>query len=430
MALYVLLFFSIFLLISRCFDFFATRFRGFSQMEPIKILDNVYWVGAVDYDIRDFHGYLTPRGSTYNAYLIIDDKITLIDGVKHGFEEELLSRVAKIVDPQKIDHLVSNHAEMDHSGGIPEIMKVIGASKPVYASKLGVQALSGQFQGSGLNLQAVGDKLSIGKEELQFVETRMIHWPDSMFSFLPSKGVLFTQDGFGMHLASPQRFDDELDEGVWGPLALNYYANILTLYSAPIAKILEKAVSSGLIAATKVICPDHGLIWRKNPGRIVELYSEWVQQKPKNKAVVVFDTMWHSTEFMARELTDSLTALGVEAKYQSLKNIHRSQAVTECYEAAAIIVGSPTINNQMFPSVADFLNYAKGLKFRNKIGGAFGSFGWSGEAPKLVQTELEAMGYALPAPEVRYRWAPLEKDLGPIRDLAKTIAEAIKKAVA
>jgi flavorubredoxin len=399
-------------------------------MEPIKIVDNVYWVGAVDYDIRDFHGYLTPKGSSYNAYLIIDEKITLIDSVKHGFEEELLSRVSKIVDPQKIDQLVSNHAEMDHSGGIPEVMRAIGLNKPVYASKLGVQALGGQFQNASLNLNAVGDKLSLGKQELQFVETRMIHWPDSMFSFLPGPGVLFSQDGFGFHLASPQRFDDELSEDFWGPLAINYFANILTLYTAPIAKILEKAVSSGLIGQTKIICPDHGLIWRKNPGRIVELYSEWVQQKPKNKAVIVFDTMWHSTEFMARELTDRLYNLGIVARYMSLKNVHRSQAATECYEAAAIIVGSPTINNQMFPSVADFLQYAKGLKFRNKIGGAFGSYGWSGEAPKLVQAELASMGYELPSPEVRYHWVPLEKDLEPIRQFAETIAAAIKKAVA
>ncbi|MDR1577365.1 MAG: FprA family A-type flavoprotein [Deltaproteobacteria bacterium] len=398
-------------------------------MEPVKILDNIYWVGAVDYDIRDFHGYLTPKGSTYNAYLVIDDKITLIDAVKHGFEGELLSRIAKIVDPKKIDQVVSNHAEMDHSGGLPNILKYIGLQKPVYASKVGVQNLGAQFQGAGLNLQPVGEKLSLGQQELHFVETRMIHWPDSMFSFLPNVGVLFSQDGFGMHLASPQRFDDEVSEDIWGPQALNYFANILTLYTDPIGKILEKAVASGLIAQVKLICPDHGLIWRKDPSRILTLYKQWVQQKPKNKAVVVFDTMWHSTELMARELTDALTNLGVEAKFQNLKTSHRSQVATECFEAAAILVGSPTINNQLYPSVADFLCYAKGLKFKNKIGGAFGSYGWSGEAPKLVQTELAAMGYDLPSPEVRYRWAPLEKDLNPIRDLAKSIAEAIKKVV-
>ncbi|MDR1085492.1 MAG: FprA family A-type flavoprotein [Deltaproteobacteria bacterium] len=399
-------------------------------MDPIKILDNVYWVGAVDYDIRDFHGYLTPKGSTYNAYLVVDDKITLIDTVRHGFEEELLSRVAKVVDPAKIDQVVSNHAEMDHSGGLPEIMKAIGLSKPVYASKLGVQALGGQFQNAGLNLQAVGASLSLGKEELTFMETRMIHWPDSMFSFLAARGILFSQDGFGLHLASTQRFDDELGENVWGPLALNYFANILTPYTAPISKILETVVSSGLAARIKIICPDHGLIWRKDPGRILQHYQEWVQQKPKNKAVIVFDTMWHSTEFMARELTDCLRVAGIETRYQSLKNTHRSQVVTECYEAAAVLVGSPTINNQMFPSVADFLNYARGLKFKNKIGGAFGSYGWSGEAPKQVQAELAAMGYQLPAPEVRFKWVPLEKDLDGVRQLGKTVAEAVKKAVA
>ncbi|MDR1607674.1 MAG: flavodoxin domain-containing protein [Deltaproteobacteria bacterium] len=398
-------------------------------MEPVKILDNIYWVGAVDYDIRDFHGYLTPKGSTYNAYLIVDEKITLIDTVKHGFEGELLSRVAKIVDPKKIDQVISNHAEMDHSGGLPEILKYIGLEKPVYASKVGVQNLGAQFQGAGLNILPVAEKLSVGQQDIHFVETRMIHWPDSMFSFLPKVGVLFSQDGFGLHLASPQRFDDEVDEKIWYPQALNYFANILTLYTDPIAKILEKAVSSGLIGQTKIICPDHGLIWRQNPSRIVELYCKWVQQKPTNKAVIVFDTMWHSTEYIARELTDALAILGVETKYQSLKNIHRSQVVTECFEAAAIIVGSPTINNQMYPSVADFLCYAKGLKFKNKIGAAFGSYGWSGESAKLIQAELTSMGYNLPSPEVRIRWVPLEKDLGPIHDLAKTVAEAIKKVV-
>jgi flavorubredoxin len=396
-------------------------------MEPIKITDKVFWVGAVDYDIRDFHGYLTPKGSTYNAYLIMDKEITLIDTVKHGFEEELLSRISKVVDPSKISRIVSNHAEMDHSGSLPGIVRAIGADKPVYASAMGVKNLAGQFQGEGLNLVPVEKEMKLGDLSLQFIETRMIHWPDSMFSFIPELGLLFSQDGFGLHYASVERFDDEVPESTWGKLAINYFANILTPYTSQISKILDLVTKNGLVNNFKIICPDHGFIWRKDPGRILSLYSEWVKQSPKKKAVIVFDTMWHSTEYMARELTDKLGSLGIDAVYFNLKHNDRSQVATEAYEAGAILVGSPTINNQMFPSVADLLCYLKSLKMKNKIGAAFGSYGWSGEGAKLVQAELKTMGYALPSPEVRVQWVPKEKDLEPLKELAKTIADELNK---
>ncbi|MDR2339004.1 MAG: FprA family A-type flavoprotein, partial [Deltaproteobacteria bacterium] len=393
-------------------------------MEPIKIAENVYWVGAVDYDIRDFHGYLTPHGSTYNAYLVIDKDITLIDTVRHGFEEELLSRISKVVDPAKISQVVSNHAEMDHSGSLPGIMRAIGSEKPIFASTLGVKNLGGQFQGEGLNLQTVGKELRLGECSLQFLETRMIHWPDSMFSFMPEHGILFSQDGFGMHYASVERFDDEFEEPFWRPLAINYFANILTPYTNQISKVLDTVTKAGLVDKFKIIAPDHGFIWRTNPDKILALYSQLVKQQPKRKAVIAFDTMWHSTEFMARELTDTLGSLGIETKYLSLKNHHRSEVATEAYEAAALLIGTPTINNQMFPSIADLLCYLKSLKMKNKVGASFGSHGWSGEGAKLVQAELTTMGYNMPSPEVRYQWVPKEKDLGPLRDMAKAVVEA------
>ncbi|MDR2459764.1 MAG: FprA family A-type flavoprotein [Deltaproteobacteria bacterium] len=397
-------------------------------MEPIKIVDNVYWVGAVDYDIRDFHGYLTPKGSTYNAYLILDKEITLIDTVKHGFEDELLSRISKIVDPSKITQVISNHAEMDHTGSLPGTMRAIGADKPIYASALGVKNIHGQFPSEGLNLKQVGkEALKLGTYSLQFLETRMIHWPDSMFSFLPELGLLFSQDGFGLHYASTERFDDELPPSTLEYQGLNYFANILTPYTSQIAKLLETITSSGLIGDTKIICPDHGVVWRSNPSKIVELYTKWVQQKPKKKAVVSFDSMWHTTEYMARELTDALGHEGIDTHYLNLKHNHRSQVATESFEAAAILIGSPTINNQMFPSVANLLCYLKGLKMKNKIGAAFGSHGWSGEGAKLVQAELGSMGYSLPSPEIRIQWVPQEKDLTPIKELAKLIAAEINK---
>ncbi|MDR1081538.1 MAG: FprA family A-type flavoprotein [Deltaproteobacteria bacterium] len=397
-------------------------------MEPIKICENVYWVGAVDYDIRDFHGYLTPRGSTYNAYLVVDEKITLIDTVRHGFEDELLSRISKVVDPQKVDQVISNHAEMDHSGALPGIMRAIGAQKPVYCSAMGVKNLRGQFHGENLNLLDVAkEHPSSGKLSFQFLDTKMIHWPDSMFTFVPELGVLFSQDGFGLHYASTDRFDDQVNPALLRSLAVNYFANILTPYTAQIAKVLETVKTSGLLDRIRIICPDHGIVWRASPATIVELYARLTGQKPTRKAVVTFDTMWHSTEYMARELTDALGARGIETVYLSLKNCHRSQVATESYEAAAVLIGSPTINNQMFPSVADLLCYLKSLKMKNKIGAAFGSHGWSGEGAKLVQAELAAMGWNMPSPEVRVQWVPKETDLQPLKELANTVADEIDK---
>ncbi len=398
-------------------------------MEPVKITDKIYWVGALDYDIRDFHGYRTSDGSTYNAYLVMDEKITLIDTVKGPFVPEMISRISKLVDPAKIDQVVSNHAEFDHSGGLPWAMSHIGFSKPVYTSKMGEKALQAQLHDARLNLKPVasGDTLSLGKLSLKFLETRMVHWPDSMFSFCPEEGVLFSQDAFGMHLATSRRFADEVGRNVWGYEALKYYANILTPYSAVIAKLLETVVSSGLLAQVKIICPDHGLIWRKNLGEIVGLYQKWVKQEPTRKAVVVYDTMWKSTEKMAMELTDALGAEGVLVKLMSMKYNHRSDVVTELMNAGALLMGSPTLNNDIYPTLAEVLCYARGLKFQNKVGAAFGSYGWSGEAAKMVQTALADMKYTLPSPEVRIQWVPGEAALAPVRELAKAVAAALPK---
>ncbi len=396
-------------------------------MEPVKILDNVYWVGALDYGIRDFHGYRTDSGSTYNAYLIVDEKITLIDAVKKDMHPELLSRVSRIVDPARIDYVVSNHAEMDHSGALPEIMRAVGFDKPVYCSKMGEKALAAQLQTPGLNYKTVGtgDTLKLGKYSLNFVETRMVHWPDSMVSFCPELGVLFSQDAFGMHLATSRRFDDEVAENVWAYEALKYFANILTPFTTPIAKTLEALTESGLLAQVKIICPDHGLIWRSNLGSIVGRYSRWVKQEPTRKAVVVYDSMWRSTDCMARALADALSTHGVLARLMDLKKNHRSDVAAELYTAGAILVGSPTINNEMYPTVAELLCYLRGLKFQNKIGAAFGSYGWSGEAAKHIQAALGDMKYSLPTPEARIQWAPKETSPEALMVMAKAVADAL-----
>jgi len=398
-------------------------------MEPVKVVDNVYWVGAVDFGVRDFHGYRTSAGSTYNAYLVMDEKITLIDTVKNEFLPELLSRIAKIVDPRRIDQVVAQHVEMDHSGALPGLMEYIGRDKPVYVSKVGEKAFKAHFPGVELNYRAVGsgDTLSLGRLGLEFVETKMVHWPDSMISFCPQLGLLFSQDAFGMHLATNRRFDDEVQSKVWGYEALKYFANILTPYTGPIAALLKSVTESGLLAKIKIICPDHGLIWRDNLSEIVGRYARWVKQEPTRKAVVVYDTMWKSTEKMAAELADALSVEGVLVRRMNLKASHHSDVATEIYDAGAVLVGSPTLNNGLYPTIAEMLSYMRGLKFQNKVGAAFGSYGWSGEAPKMVQAALTEMKYQLPAPEVRYQWVPTEADLEPVRALARSVAAALPR---
>jgi flavorubredoxin len=392
-------------------------------MKPLEISEGIYFVGVIDWNIRDFHGYSTYQGSTYNAYLIMDEKITLIDTVKKEFADELLDNVAQVVDPKKIDYVISNHTEMDHSGGLPRIMHKIGEDKPLYCSKMGFKNLSSHFPNKW-NYKPVenGGELSLGKRTLTFLETRMLHWPDSMFSYLKEEKILFSSDAFGQHYASLDRFDDQVGDAIM-PHARKYFANILLLYAPLILKLVDKVQEMGL--ELKMICPDHGIIWRKDPAKIINAYVEWSRQEPKRKAVVVYDTMWHSTEKMAEEIVSSLGEEGVTAVPLHLRASHRSDIITEVLDAGAIIVGSPTLNNGLFPTVSDFLTYMKGLKPLNKIGAAFGSYGWSGEAVGLIKKELEAMKFDVMDQGIKSQYVPDEQAMEACKDLAKKIARAL-----
>jgi flavorubredoxin len=392
-------------------------------MKPIEIAKDIYWLGVVDWNVRDFHGYSTYRGSTYNSFLILDEKITLIDAVKKEFTDALIDSVSTIIDPKKIDYVVSNHTEMDHSGGLPRVMHRIGENKPLYCSEMGQKNLSKHFP-QKWNYQPVknGGELSIGRRTLSFLETRMVHWPDSMFTYLKEEKILFSSDGFGQHYAGPERFDDEIGDEILYH-AKKYFANILLLYAPLILKLISKITEMGL--EIDMICPDHGVMWRRDPGKIINAYKEWSEQRPKRKAVIVYDTMWHSTEKMAETIAETLSQEGVYTIPMKLRASHRSDVITEILDAGAVIVGSPTLNNGLFPTVADFLTYMKGLKPLNKVAAAFGSFGWSGEAVKLINQELEAMKYQVVDPGVRIQYVPDEASLEPCRELARRIAEAL-----
>lgn len=392
-------------------------------MKPTKIAEGIYDVGVFDWNIRDFHGYSTDKGTSYNAFLIIDEKVALIDTVKAPFADQLIDNITQLIDPQKIDLVVSNHTEMDHSGALPRIMHRIGENKPLYCSKMGAKNLASHFP-NAWDYRPVkdGEELSLGKRTLTFMETRMIHWPDSMFSYLKEDRILFSSDGFGQHYAGFEKFDDQAGSELMVQ-AKKYYANILLLYAPRILKLLEKVVDAGI--QIDMICPDHGMIWRKDPAKIIAAYFKWSRQETDKKAIVVYDTMWKSTETMANAVAEGISSAGVKVKPIHIRSSHRSDIMTDALDAAAVVVGSPTLNNQMFPTVADVLTYMKGLKPANRIGGAFGSYGWSGEAVKLVAAELEAMKFTMVAGGPRLQYVPEKAGIEACVAYGRQIGEAV-----
>jgi len=391
--------------------------------EAVKITETVYWVGAIDWNVRDFHGYSTNRGTTYNAYLVLADKVTLIDTVKAPFREELLARISSVIDPRKIDYIISNHSEMDHSGCLPEMIEAVKPEK-VFASTIGVKTLGDHFH-SDLDISEVkdGDRIDLGGRTITFLETRMLHWPDSMVSYLHEEKLLFSQDAFGMHLASSERFDDELGLPLLEHESMKYYANILLPFSRQVLKALDRL--GGTKLEFEIIAPDHGPVWRKSRSRILELYRAWAGQKRKAKAVIVYDTMWGSTAKMAAAIADGLTAGGSSVRVMKLRAAHRSDIATEILDAGALVVGSPTINNNIFPTVADLLVYLKGLKPMGLIGAAFGSYGWSGESIKQVEELLAGMKVEIAAEALRARYVPDGEMLEACRKLGEILAERL-----
>lgn len=393
------------------------------MMQAVQISEKVYWVGAIDWNIRDFHGYSTKRGTTYNAYLIMSGKPTLIDTVKKEFYGEMMERIQSVIDPKKIKIIISNHSEMDHSGALPQAVAAIEPEE-VYVSDMGFKDITAQFH-QDLKLKTVktGDRIDVGGDTVSFVEARMLHWPDSMFSYLEKENVLFTNDVFGMHYATGKLFDDENEERLWLYEAEKYYANIVLPYSDIVLRFLAQVQKMGL--APKMIAPDHGFIWRKDPSKIINLYAKWAAQAPNNKAVIVYDTMWGSTEKMATYITDGLRAGGTVVKQLSMHSNHRSDVVTELLDASALIIGSPVLNSQIFPSMADVLCYLKGLRKKGLVGAAFGSYGWNGAPIDELTKMLEGMNVEVVAPAIKSPFVPDDNIKKQCRDLGLLVSQKI-----
>ncbi|MDR0477426.1 MAG: flavodoxin domain-containing protein, partial [Desulfobulbaceae bacterium] len=317
-------------------------------MATCELAEGVYWVGAIDWDVRSFHGYSTNQGTTYNAYLIVDEKVTLVDCVKAPFFDEQTARIKEVIDPAKIDYLIVNHVEMDHSGALPKMMELVKPEK-LFCSPMGQKAIIDHFHREDWPFDVVktGGELSLGKHTVQFVETRMLHWPDSMFTYLKDEKLLFSSDAFGQHYASSERFDDQVNLPVVMEHCAKYYANILYPYSQLVQKLLKTVADLKL--DIKMIAPDHGIIWHDKPQAIIEAYNTWSSGKCADKALVIFNTMWHSTEKMAQAVMKGLEDAGVRADLLNLDSCHRSDVMTEILGARGLLFGSSTINNGLLP---------------------------------------------------------------------------------
>ena len=374
-------------------------------MTTTELAPGVYSVGAIDWDVRDFHGYSTYRGTTYNAFLIIDEKITLVDTVKRTHLDQLLRNIKKIVDPERIDYLIVNHVEMDHSGSLPEVMDIVKPEK-LFCSPMGQKAIIEHFHREDWPYEVVksGMEVSLGKRTIHFLETRMLHWPDSMFSYLKEEGILFSSDAFGQHFASSERFDDQVDLSVVMQESAKYYANILYPYSPLIRKLLAAVAEMNL--DIRMIAPDHGVVWRSQQHKILEAYATWSSNEAAKKVLVIYDSMWHSTEEMAHAIGAGLQDSGVSVSMINLKNHHRSDVMTEVLGAKAMVIGSSTLNNGLLPRMAGFLMYMRGLKPNGKFGAAFGSYGWSGEAVGLINTALTDMKVEVIEEGLRLKYVP------------------------
>ncbi|MGF3554228.1 MAG: FprA family A-type flavoprotein [Thermoplasmatota archaeon] len=389
------------------------------KLNKVEIKPDIYWVGAIDWHLRNFHGYRTPNGTTYNAYLIMDDKITLIDTVKQNLFNEMLNRIKEIVEPSKINYIVSNHVEMDHSGSLTKLLEICPNAK-IITSTRGEKGLHLHYK-KNLNLKVVntGEKLNIGKKTLEFYHIPMVHWPDSMVTYIPSEKLLLPNDAFGQHIASSERFDDELEWGVLKNEAVKYYANIVMPYGDQVKKALETLTKLDI----NIIAPSHGIIWRKYINNIVTEYLKWANFETENKALIVYDSMWGSTEKIAYALYEGLEETGIKVTIRNLKNTHISDIMTDVLTSRFILLGSPTLNNSMLPTMGGFLTYLKGLKPRNRIGFVFGSYGWGGQAVGEIEKILKELSWDLPIKSVNINYIPDENDLENIKKIGKMLVK-------
>jgi anaerobic nitric oxide reductase flavorubredoxin len=396
-------------------------------MKAVEVVKDVYWVGAIDYDVRHFHGYSysTHHGTTYNAYLVIGEKIALVDAVLGSFSEEMFSRISEIVEPERIDYMISNHTEMDHSGAIPDVLKRMKNAKLICTPRA-VEELEKHYP-DGWNIQTVktGDEIGLGGKTLRFYEAPMLHWPESMFTYYVEEELLMPNDAFGQHYATEKRFADQVDQNTLWREAEKYYANILWPLSSIVERKIEEVTKLGL--PIKVIAPSHGLICRKDPLEIVTRYLSWAKgDRVTDKVVITWDTMWESTTKLARAIAEGIDSEGLTPLLRLIPHSDRSDIMADLLEAKGILVGSPTLHNDILPTVAPILSDLEVLKPKGKKAAAFGSYGWGGGAVKKIQESMERGKMEIIMDPFTIKWVPTEEELKNAYEFGKEFARKVK----
>jgi len=390
----------------------------------LHVKNNVSWVGKVDWELRKFHGdeYSTHRGSSYNSYLIEEEKVALIDTAWLPFAKEYVENLRQIIDLKKIDYVIANHAEIDHSGALPELMSHI-PNKPIYCTANGIKSLKGHYhQDWDFHAVKTGDRLSLGKKELIFVEAPMLHWPDTMFCYLTGDNILFSNDAFGQHYATELMFNDLVDRAELMEECIKYYANILTPFSAFVGKKIKEVLSFKL--PVDIICSSHGVIWRDNPVQIVEQYLKWADSYKENQITIIYDSMWNGTRIMAENIASGIKQSDqkVNVKLYNLSKSDKNDVITEIFKSKAVLVGSPTINRGILTAVAALLEEIKGLRFQGKKAAAFGCYGWSGESVKVISENLQSAGFEVVDGGLKALWNPDTESIAACTEYGKKMA--------
>lgn len=391
------------------------------------VKNNVSWIGKVDWELTTFHGddYSITNGSSQNAYLIEEEKTVLIDTVWSPHDKEFMRNLEKAINLDKLDFIVVNHGEVDHSGALPFLMAK-RPDLPIYCTANAVKSLVGQFHHPEWNFNVVktGDSVDIGNgKSLVFVEMRMLHWPDSMATYMTGDNILFSNDAFGQHFAVEELFADKADQCTLWEQAIKYYANILNPFSPLVAAKIKEVVALNL--PIDIIAPSHGAIWRENPLQIIEAYAKWADAYQEDQITVIYDTMWDGTKQLAHQLAADLQKVSPETtvKVYHIGRTDKNDIMTQVFKSKAIAVGSPTVGQNILSSMSGWMSFLTELKFKKKKAAAFGCYGWSGESPKLLADQLKDAGFDVVEPVARVNWNPTEEDLAQMMDVAKALAE-------
>jgi flavorubredoxin len=392
----------------------------------LEIIEGVYWVGAVDWNLRIYHNtYSTHHGTSYNSYLILDEKIALVDGVYEPFGEEMLERIKELIPPEKISYVIANHSEPDHSGALPRLMKIVPQAK-VFCTAKGKDILSRMYSPNWDFITVkTGDEISLGRKTLRFIEAPMMHWPDNMFTYVKEDSLLLSNDAFGQHIASSQRFEDEVDQSIVWEESTKYFANTLYPFCSLIIRKIEEIQKSGI--PIKMIAPSHGVIWRRDTNRVFERYLQWARGEAAERTLVIYETMWESTARMARAIAQGVQSQGMEVKVYQLSVSDLSDVFKEVMEARGMIVGCSTVHNTILPAMAPFIEGLKGLRPRGKLAYVFGSHGWGGGAVKVIESALKQAGIELMEPGLMVKYMPDEEELSRCFELGKRFAQSLRK---